>query len=92
MEKSASYTTLVLQLIDKIRTFRPSNKYIQKAEKERLGLDVLMTKDSEKENENLERIRGEKEKKWEKMTPEQKKKQQEIEEKRFKKKFMKKVK
>jgi len=92
MDKSAKLTLFALQLIYRLKAYRPSQKQKEKSEKNRLAYEQTKNATEKKQQEKQERIQTEKDTKWKNMTPEQKKKEKDLQEKRAKNNMKKKFK
>lgn len=93
MALTTAMSQLTLKFIDKLRAFRPSQKAKDASAKNRMGYEAVVAKDdTEKEEENREKLRVAKEEKWNSLSKEQKKRAQELEEKRQRQKMVKKFK
>lgn len=92
MSQSQFFTEYVLKQIEKIRTYRPSQKSKDDAQNNRNGMNIQTTEDKEKEEERLDKIRDDKAAKYNSMSLAEKKKYDETQEKRFKSKMQKKIK
>lgn len=92
MALSTAMSQMTLKLIDKLKTYRPSQKAKDASAKNRMGYDAVVGKDEEKEEENRERLKKAKEEKWNALTKEQQARAKELEDKRAKQKMVKKFK
>jgi len=92
MPLTAAMSQLTMKLVDKLKSFRPSQKAKDASDKNRLGYEAVVAKDEDKEEENRARIAKAKEDKFNSMTAEEKVRARELDEKRANKKMIKKFK